>query len=94
MVLRDIAAGQHSLWLVGEALDAIFDTFADGPLVNVAAASIGLMENLQNLASVLKTRVCVEQITQKVMQAFFFCLSISRLGMCRPKGYHFQAFIV
>ena len=56
-VFRDIVAGQHSLWVISEALDAIFDTFADGPLVNTAAASIGLMTNLQQLAPVLKTRV-------------------------------------
>lgn len=56
-VFRDIIVGQQSLWLICEALDAIFDTFADGPLVNTAADSIGLMVNLQQLAPVLKSRV-------------------------------------
>ena len=49
--------GQYSLWVICEALDAIFDTFADGPLVNAAADSIGLMINLQQLVPVLKARV-------------------------------------
>ena len=58
-VLRDIVIGQHSLWVICEALDAIFDTFADGPLVNTAAGSIGLLTTLQQLAPVLKTRVSI-----------------------------------
>ena len=49
--------GQYSLWVICEALDAIFDTFADGPLVNAAADSIGLMINRQQLVPVLKARV-------------------------------------
>ena len=49
--------GQYSLWVICEALDAISDTFADGPLVNAAADSIGLMINLQQLVPVLKARV-------------------------------------
>ena len=49
--------GQYSLWVICEAMDAIFDTFADGPLVNAAADSIGLMNNLQQLVPVLKARV-------------------------------------
>ena len=49
--------GQYSLWVICEALDAIFDTFADGPLVNAAADSIGVMINLQQLVPVLKARV-------------------------------------
>lgn len=56
-VLRDIIVDQNSLWVISEALDAIFDTFADGPLVNTAADSIGLLMNLQQLVPVLKSRV-------------------------------------
>lgn len=56
-VFRDIIVDQNSLWVISEALDAIFDTFADGPLVNTAADSIGLLVNLQQLVPVLKSRV-------------------------------------
>lgn len=56
-VFRDIIVNQNSLWVVSEALDAIFDTFADGPLVNTAADSIDLLMNLQHLVPVLKSRV-------------------------------------
>ena len=56
-VFRDIIVNQNSLWVISEALDAIFDTFADGPLVNSAADSIGLLTNLQQLVPVLKSRV-------------------------------------
>ncbi|KAM7444782.1 hypothetical protein ABFA07_006579 [Porites harrisoni] len=62
-VFRDIVVGQYSLWVICEALDAIFDTFADGPLVNAAADSIGLMINLQQLVPVLKARVKTERRT-------------------------------
>lgn len=57
VVFRDIIVGDHSLWLISEALDAVFDTFADGPLVNSAADSVGLMPNLVELVPVLKSRV-------------------------------------
>lgn len=56
-VLLDIANSQFSLWVICEALDAIFDTFADGPLVNAVADSIGLLVNLQQLVQVLRSRV-------------------------------------
>ena len=56
-VFRDIIVNQNSLWVISEALDAIFDTFADGPLVNTAADSIDLLMNLQQLVPVLKSRV-------------------------------------
>lgn len=62
-VFRDIVVSQHSLWVICEALDAIFDTFADGPLVNAAADSIGLLVNLQQLAPVLKSRIKTERRT-------------------------------
>ena len=62
--------GQYSLWVICEALDAIFDIFADGPLVNAAADSIGLMINLQQLVPVLKARV-----RNSLMYAGGVCLS-------------------
>lgn len=62
-VFLDIANGQFSLWVICEALDAIFDTFADGPLVNAVADSIGLLVNLQQLVQVLKSRMKNEKRT-------------------------------
>lgn len=62
-VFRDIIINQNSLWVISEALDAIFDTFADGPLVNTAADSIGLLMNLQQLVPVLKSRIKSERRT-------------------------------
>lgn len=62
-VFLDIANGQFSLWVICEALDAIFDTFADGPLVNAVADSIGLLVNLQQLVQVLRSRMKNEKRT-------------------------------
>ena len=56
-IFRDVVIGQYSLWVICEALDAIFDTFADGPLVNTAAVTVGLFANLQQLVPVLRSRV-------------------------------------
>jgi len=42
---------------MAEALDAVFDTFADGPLVNSVMCAIGLLTALQQLVPVLKARV-------------------------------------
>ncbi|KAK3755936.1 hypothetical protein QZH41_020472 [Actinostola sp. cb2023] len=61
IVLRDIITGETSLWIISEALDAVFDTFADGPLVNAVMCSIGLLTNLQQLVPVLKARVKSEK---------------------------------
>ncbi|KAK2556872.1 HEAT repeat-containing protein 3 [Acropora cervicornis] len=62
-VFLDIANGQFSLWVICEALDAIFDTFADGPLVSAVADSIGLLVNLQQLVQVLRSRMKNEKRT-------------------------------
>ncbi|KAK3707980.1 hypothetical protein QZH41_010746, partial [Actinostola sp. cb2023] len=59
IVLRDIITGETSLWIISEALDAVFDTFADGPLVNAVMCSIGLLTTLQQLVPVLKARVSI-----------------------------------
>ena len=52
--------------MICEALDAIFDTFADGPLVNTAADSIGLLANLQQLVPVLKSRVSTNFLNNRL----------------------------
>lgn len=62
-IFRDIVIGQYSLWVICEALDAIFDTFADGPLVNTAAVTVGLFANLQQLVPVLRSRIKTERRT-------------------------------
>ncbi|KXJ13577.1 HEAT repeat-containing protein 3 [Exaiptasia diaphana] len=61
LVLRDIITSQTSLWIISEALDAVFDTFADGPLVNSVMCSIGLLTTLQQLVPILKARVKSEK---------------------------------
>ncbi|XP_031565135.1 HEAT repeat-containing protein 3-like [Actinia tenebrosa] len=63
VVLRDIITSQTSLWIICEALDAIFDTFADGPRVNSVLCSIGLLTTLQQLVPVLKIRIKSERRT-------------------------------
>ena len=59
VVLRDVITGSNSLWVIAESLDAIFDSFADGPLVNVAIETVELLGALQQLKPVLKGRVSV-----------------------------------
>ena len=65
-VFRDIVISEGKLWVICEALDAIFDTFADGPLVNTAADSIGLLANLQQLVPVLKSRVSTNLMNNRL----------------------------
>ena len=79
VVFRDIIVGDHSLWLISEALDAVFDTFADGPLVNTAADSVGLMPNLVELVPVLKSRVRSGLIGQSENDYLLQCFNCQML---------------
>lgn len=47
----------ESLWVIAEALDAIFDVFADSPVADVVAENIGLLAHLEKISPVLKSRV-------------------------------------
>ncbi|XP_044283881.1 HEAT repeat-containing protein 3 isoform X1 [Varanus komodoensis] len=55
--LLDIAAKDPSLVVVGEALDALFDVFADGKEVERAAEQIKLLQALKEFQPVFKLRM-------------------------------------
>ena len=46
-----------SLWVIAEALDAIFDIFADSLVADVVAKNIGLLETLEKAVLTLRKRV-------------------------------------
>lgn len=48
-----------NLVVVAEVLDATFDTFADGPHVDVVLQNTQLLQTLKTLLSNLKSRVSV-----------------------------------
>ena len=56
-MLRDVVVSNESLWVIAEALDAIFDVFADSPIADVASGNIELLAHLQKTVPVLKSRV-------------------------------------
>lgn len=56
-MLRDAVTNDESLWVIAEALDAIFDLFADNPTADVAAGNIGLLIHLEKIVPALKSRV-------------------------------------
>lgn len=85
-MFRDIIVGDHSLWLISEALDAVFDTFADGPLVNTAADSVGLMPNLVELVPVLKSRVRSGLIGQSENDYLLQCFNCQMLTIFPVNG--------
>jgi hypothetical protein len=47
----------ESLGVIAEALDAIFDVFADSPVADVASGNIELLAHLEKVVPVLKSRV-------------------------------------
>ena len=47
--------------MIAEALDAIFDVFADSSVADVAAGNIELLVHLEKVVPVLKSRVSVVQ---------------------------------
>ena len=62
-VLRDVVMGSGSLWVIAEALDAIFDVFADSSVADVAAGNIELLVHLEKVVPALKSRVKKERST-------------------------------
>lgn len=56
-VLRDVVISEESLWVIAEALDAIFDIFADSSTADTVASNINLMALLEKSVHVLKARV-------------------------------------
>ncbi|XP_035678833.1 HEAT repeat-containing protein 3-like [Branchiostoma floridae] len=54
--LAEVAGKDAVLWVVAEALDAIFDVFGDGPQVDAVAANIGLVAKLRQISPVFKSR--------------------------------------
>ena len=71
-VLRDVVISSESLWVIAEALDAIFDIFADSPAADIAASNIGLLPHLEKSVSVLKLRVSL---------LFLFCIVCFRKNL-------------
>ncbi|XP_078608902.1 HEAT repeat-containing protein 3-like [Branchiostoma floridae x Branchiostoma japonicum] len=61
MFLTEVAGKDAVLWVVAEALDAIFDVFGDGPQVDAVAATIGLVAKLRQISPVFKSRVHKER---------------------------------
>ena len=55
--LLSAAADDIDLWVVAEALDAIFDVFGDGDQAMIIAKEINLLQTLEQLAPMLRKRV-------------------------------------
>ncbi|XP_033105154.1 HEAT repeat-containing protein 3-like [Anneissia japonica] len=55
--LIDIATKDPSIWVIAEALDAIFDTFGDGKTADVVAERINLVVKLRNMVPQLKSKM-------------------------------------
>lgn len=55
--LVEVATRDPSLWVVAEALDAIFDTFGDGQMADVVADRLELVAKLKVIAPKLKAKV-------------------------------------
>ena len=55
--LRDCIATDHSLWVVSQALDCVFDIFGDDNCPLSLFASLSLMPVLRQCASTFKARV-------------------------------------
>lgn len=58
--LLDVAMKESSLVVAGEALDALFDVFADGKEAEKAAVQIKLLPALKEFQPVFKMRVGIE----------------------------------
>ncbi|CAH1270839.1 HEATR3 [Branchiostoma lanceolatum] len=59
--LTEVAGKDAVLWVVAEALDAIFDVFGDGPQVDAVAGNIGLVAKLRQISPLFKSRVHKER---------------------------------
>ncbi|PIK50047.1 putative HEAT repeat-containing protein 3 [Apostichopus japonicus] len=55
--LVEVATRDPSLWVVAEALDAIFDTFGDGQMADVVADRLELVAKLKVIAPKLKAKL-------------------------------------
>ena len=56
--LLEVATKDPSLVVAGEALDALFDVFADGKEAERASIQIKLLSALKEFQPVFKTKVC------------------------------------
>lgn len=80
--MLQVATRDPELVVNGEALDALFDVFADGEEAETAAKNIGLLPALKALQPVFKTKVpkinsslviCVLDNFSIFFQLCFFC---------------------
>uniref|UniRef100_A0A672TI34 SYO1-like TPR repeats domain-containing protein n=1 Tax=Strigops habroptila TaxID=2489341 RepID=A0A672TI34_STRHB len=80
--LLDVAMKESSLVVTGEALDALFDVFADGKEAEKVAVQIKLLPALKEFQPVFKMRVCIKcsQLrvsTHSVLSTYVFKISSS-----------------
>ncbi|XP_046843216.1 HEAT repeat-containing protein 3-like [Xenia sp. Carnegie-2017] len=61
IVLRDVLTSNESLLVIAEALDAIFEVFADSSLADDIATNIKLLSTLEKIVPALKSRVKKER---------------------------------
>ncbi|XP_077866587.1 HEAT repeat-containing protein 3-like [Saccoglossus kowalevskii] len=55
--LLDVASKDAVLWVIAEALDAVFDTFGDGKSADTVAVQISLVNKLKQMVPSLKTKI-------------------------------------
>lgn len=65
--LLEVATRDPDLVVNGEALDALFDVFADGEEAEIAAKNIKLLPALKTLQPVFKAKVFSAQFTRLLM---------------------------
>lgn len=75
--LLQVAAKDANLVVCGEALDALFDVFADGDEAERAAKNINLLSALKALQPVFKAKVIeLQPITRNSLYAFFMQINV------------------
>lgn len=75
--LLQVATKDANLVVCGEALDALFDVFADGDEAERAAKNINLLSALKALQPVFKAKVIeLQPITRNSLYAFFMQINV------------------
>jgi hypothetical protein len=76
----------ESLGVIAEALDAIFDVFADSPVADVASGNIELLAHLEKVVPVLKSRVramlFLLLLSYQTRKVDLYCLYIFDSSVC------------
>lgn len=75
--LLQVATKDANLVVCGEALDALFDVFADGDEAERAAENINLLSALKALQPVFKAKVIeLQPITRNSLYVFFMQITV------------------